>query len=575
MAGSGMMAPSTPVEEPKQDPKKTMMAGSGTMELQRAQAELKRSQAETRKAQAEAKKAAAESKKLAAELKTAEQKHQVAGRRVQQLDKTVETMRKQAENQRGELDALRSQLLKARAEAEELGERLTHKPSTKAGVGSDPAQLLENAQAEAQRLRTALDQSQHELVALRAELEDMQSEEPTKIKKRPVAEGEKALREQLDSVCKERDALKKATETQLQRMRELEKELDAKSGDEITQLKTRVATQADQLEDHQSKAAHWRSEAETLARQLEDQKALEAEVEELKARLAAADNKLERAERLEVERYELKDQVETLAERIKDLEALEKLADEHASLKLQAESVRRKEDDFERLKDEKATLAEKMMMLEKERDALKQEIDGHKNAQDDRTDLALRINVLEEQLRELEQLREDNLRLKSHREENESLRKEIEQLQEDNANYQSLELVAKAPPKPKITFEESSEDEGMGNTLQRLVEKLSQDISGRATVLADELGLVVAGIGDNADAMAAVSAIFAEINGRIRGVLPLGRLQQLLLVDENQLTYSAQPFKAVGGELVLATLTAGLPPTRERLIELLGPQQDK
>jgi myosin heavy subunit len=291
--------------------------------------------------------------------------------------------------------------------------------------------------------------------------------------------------------------------------------------------------------------------------------------------LAAADNKLERAERLEVERYELKDQVETLAERIKDLEALEKLADEHASLKLQAESVRRKEDDFERLKDEKATLAEKMMMLEKERDALKQEIDGHKNAQDDRTDLALRINVLEEQLRELEQLREDNLRLKSHREENESLRKEIEQLQEDNANYQSLELVAKAPPKPKITFEESSEDEGMGNTLQRLVEKLSQDISGRATVLADELGLVVAGIGDNADAMPPSRPSSRRSTAESAACCRSGRLQQLLLVDENQLTYSAQPFKAVGGELVLATLTAGLPPTRERLIELLGPQQDK
>ncbi len=74
-------------------------------------------------------------------------------------------------------------------------------------------------------------------------------------------------------------------------------------------------------------------------------------------------------------------------------------------------------------------------------------------------------------------------------------------------------------------------------------------------MLADELGLVVAGGGEHADALAALSAMHDELARRVGGLLPLGTLARISLVDENGLYFTTQPVMTDVGRLLLATVT--------------------
>ncbi|MBW2734398.1 MAG: hypothetical protein JRH20_18580, partial [Deltaproteobacteria bacterium] len=278
---------------------------------------------------------------------------------------------------------------------------------------------------------------------------------------------------------------------------------------------------------------------------------------ELKEQLAAMDTKLRKLDEVENARVELARENDGLRDKITELKELEKLSDELEGLKLEATTLKRKSEESERLRDEKAGLSEQLQVTERERQDLESELTSFRQAQDDRTDLSLKINVLSEQLRDLERMREENLQLKSRTEQFSLHEQEMADLREENDGLRSLGLIKSAVPKPML---DKGGDEGLGNALQRMLGRLTSEHAARAAVLADELGLVVAGLGEDADAMAAVSALFTEINAKIRGVLPLGTLRQLTLTDENELTFAAQPFSTASGDLVLATLLPGNPP---------------
>lgn len=437
--------------------------------------------------------------------------------KVKELEQKLEATKKLAEAQRRELMDYRRQI-------DDLEEK-HNKPSTKVGV-KDPQQALRDAQADLRVARAELERSKARITQLEGELDDVRDEEPTKIKPSPTLVDDKS------------DELKQALgETQK----------------DVVKLK-------ETIEQERAKAAQYRKQAEDLERQLDEQGQLKTQAMDQQQALAAVDGKLKKLDEVENARFKLAQENKALQDEIVELKKLERLSDELEALKLESSTLKRKSEDSDRLREEKARLSEQLQTTERDKQDLQREVDGFKEAQDDRTDLALKINVLSEQLRDLERMREENMKLKGRSEQMTHLEQEMAKLREENDSLRAQGLIkAVAPALPMLDKE--GDEQGLGNALQRVINRLTSEKGARAAVLADELGLVVAGVGDTVDAMAAVSAIFSEINAKIRGVLPLGTLRQLTITDANELTFSAQPFETSSGQLVLATLIPGAPPS--------------
>ena len=77
---------------------------------------------------------------------------------------------------------------------------------------------------------------------------------------------------------------------------------------------------------------------------------------------------------------------------------------------------------------------------------------------------------------------------------------------------------------------------GFGDSAEAFLRALSRNIEGcQAAVLADEQGLLIAGIGQYEENLAAIAAVCNEVGDRMGDILPFGKLQEMQMMDENGL----------------------------------------
>jgi chromosome segregation ATPase len=421
-----------------------------------------------------------------------------------------------AEQRRRDADELRARADAAAARAASLDER-----------GRERQQEIAD-------LRQRLEQRASALEAARNATEQAQVERNAAIRAQRKAETEHAaadarlalMESQLD------EARRRSSDEREERVHELSQQLHAALAAQETQ-RQRLAVaeqQAEQLREGQAQARARIGE-------------LEAEAGQLRAGAARSEAALEQR---------LLDQQELLREqeaRIRELDQLGPLRDEHERLKLELAAMRRRANDAEERREQNAELQLTLSELRGERDELAARLRELEAVEGERHELALRVGVLDERLRELEVLRESRRKLTETEAELEELRARNEQLRVEVSSLRAQGLARTPARLPEASIS--------GAGLNRLVEQLLARGEAHCATLADELGLVVAAAGDHAEAMAAMSAFYTQLDQKTRDILPLGPLRRLVLADENGLQFTAQPIATESGPLMLATISSG------------------
>ena len=112
---------------------------------------------------------------------------------------------------------------------------------------------------------------------------------------------------------------------------------------------------------------------------------------------------------------------------------------------------------------------------------------------------------------------------------------------------------------------------GLGDSSEAFLEALSRNIEGcQAAVLADEQGLLVAGIGEYEENLAAIAAVCNEVGDRMGDILPFGKLQEMQMMDENGLTTTVYSVPVDTQWLTLVLLSVGKSPRHEVVKQFIG-----
>ena len=268
---------------------------------------------------------------------------------------------------------------------------------------------------------------------------------------------------------------------------------------------------------------------------------------------------------------------------------------EHSNKKLKAELTLLQES-FDKVKQENAYLSsqyfkmqkdidffkkEKMSLLNKNQDyrneiiLIKKKMDKNNEStkseyikilESEKNDLAIKVEVLSKKVNELESLRKENEELKMKNKEFEIIRSKVHEIEAENAALRSKGLIIESVRKPETLKIKS----GFGKTLDQIVKKLTKSKNSRGVVVADELGLPVAGTSNNLNALAGMAAIFSIIDERIHNMLSLGKLEKLIIVDDNNLTLTIFPFTILKERLMLTTLTIGSGPETSKVLKLIS-----
>jgi chromosome segregation ATPase len=451
------------------------------------------------------------------------------------------------------------------------------KPASAAPSGQQQ-EALRKAQTEATTLRAQAEVLQRALEKAKTEIATLAAEKSARESQR--AEAAKKAEKDLAASLQTTQGELNRTQTELKKALQAAQEAAALrqqargAAQDLEEAKRSTATLRDQVKRLESQLDAAKSGAKELKRALLTYEEEHTAIEHYKVKLATADGKVAQVDRMTDERYELKQQLKELEQEVERLRKLEPVADERHDLALRVESLKQKEQEANAIREEKTRLADELRGVRKEEASLMEKVKDLERVTAERQDLAIKVQSLSVQIQALEQLREENSSLRSKMAEVADLSAQLETLRSENANLRSLGLVKTKPARPVLT----GTPESLGGSLQSLVESLSREDKARGAALADESGLVVAGTGDHAEALAAAAATLVDSATRVlRNLVKIGRLQQLSVVDENALTITAHPFTlaegentGVSSELILATLTIGPGPDSQKVGALLA-----
>jgi hypothetical protein len=211
-------------------------------------------------------------------------------------------------------------------------------------------------------------------------------------------------------------------------------------------------------------------------------------------------------------------------------------------------------------------LEDKNRELTLQAERLEEELNRLSDLEDTNLELSIRTERFEEHLKDLEIMRDENRSLRSSVVELDASRKEIARLKTENAKLNSLGIVLKKPALQNVM---PVSPDGLGGAFQTLVNRLSGDENSRGVVLADELGLLVAGTGEHTESMAAMAAIYATVSVRLESIFPFGEISQIVVENTDELTITMQPYDIASDKLILTSLSVGPGPTRESVVKLL------
>jgi chromosome segregation ATPase len=355
-------------------------------------------------------------------------------------------------------------------------------------------------------------------------------------------------REQISRLDQERATLLRDRDGLRRQADELRRKVEqARSGQADLERKLAQASQSGQTMTRREEEAR-----ERLTRQCDALKAeltrLKAEAEQAKAGRLAAEQEVRRANR--------------------DLEDLRERNAQSEGQVLELERLRQQAREVDTLREERSRVNAALQEARQEIASLRGEAAAALSLTTENSELKIRLQLLSEQLGELEQLREENARLRSSTAAATELEAELDRLRAENARLRARSLVQE-PPRAASSAARTRPD-GLGGSLQSLLDRVSGDPSARGAIVSDRAGLLVAGGCEQADALAAAAAMLSDVGRRLRQILTLGTVQILTCLDENGLVFTTLPFSVPPDDLLLATLTVGAPPERQALERMIA-----
>lgn len=172
-------------------------------------------------------------------------------------------------------------------------------------------------------------------------------------------------------------------------------------------------------------------------------------------------------------------------------------------------------------------------------------------------ELALTRESLQARDAELNHLRESNARLRIVESELAQAQKDVVRLTEEARTLRADAFKSRPGAIAPLSSQEPPLIVTRGSALQALVDHETSTGRAKSAVIADELGLLVASSGaveDYGEALAALGAYIADIGSKTRDLLPLRKLQQVVVRDEHDMTLTVQPLVSDDPGLALVTL---------------------
>ncbi len=177
------------------------------------------------------------------------------------------------------------------------------------------------------------------------------------------------------------------------------------------------------------------------------------------------------------------------------------------------------------------------------------------------SDTAVQLDVLRRRAAEVDEIADENGRLK----------RTVEQLQKELASMRSTRTAAAravpaptAPPAVRLGTERGTEF-----ALDRVLSKLVAQRGVEAVVLADDLGLPIAGAGDHTTALAALAGYLDDVTRKATEFTPLTTVQRLSIEDHASRAITVSPLTVGDSRIVLVALSSGATPSAAMMTKTL------
>lgn len=265
-------------------------------------------------------------------------------------------------------------------------------------------------------------------------------------------------------------------------------------------------------------------------------------------------------------------ELETLKnEKKKFHDQLEQISRENETFKNEYKGMEELKTSLDRQKDQNMELLGQLEEARRTHDTSAQKIEQMVHLNNEKHDLALKVGLLEERLKEHEQIQNENQDLKFKLKEAAQLEEKIEKLQSENAELRSRGITLEGAPNPvsKPISEKASYD-GLGEIFENLVNQLSTGETSRGAVMADELGLLIAGTGKHMDALAVIAALFSEMYNKVKSIFPIGTVDCFEILNTQKVTIRIFPILIASNNLLIVTTSVGPGPDRETINNLLS-----
>lgn len=179
-------------------------------------------------------------------------------------------------------------------------------------------------------------------------------------------------------------------------------------------------------------------------------------------------------------------------------------------------------------------------------------------------DLTDKMDRLNTQFKYLNHLKEENQRLTQKFLEQEKLSVSASSSPAEKA----LENKSDLPLTQEKQSESLATREGLEEEFESIVNRISQSGGSKEVVIADELGLLIAGTGKHLDGMAAMAAIYSMVGNKVTSLIPFGDVDVIKIINVENLTVTMQPLNIESEKLILTTLSAGEGPDRATLTRI-------
>lgn len=182
----------------------------------------------------------------------------------------------------------------------------------------------------------------------------------------------------------------------------------------------------------------------------------------------------------------------------------------------------------------------------------------------EKQDLAAKLDFFKSELKELEHLRHEKHSLMARVSELEPLQEQVRVLKTE---IKRADFIKKSSLKPRPTGD-SSAREGLGKVFQSIVNEISKLDGSHGVVVADELGLLIAGTGEHMDNMAAMAAIFSELDVKLSALIPFGSIVSIKISGLDDINITMHPFDMYSEKVVLTVLAIGEGPNHNTIAQL-------